>query len=184
MTMLILFVSAIVAVYAGEGSRVYNKRDRMHISLPVSLWETGFSHLGYPIFMWIAILALYKVSYFVLEIVSGVTRTIPSNIQILSLSGFFLIVNAAVLLARDLSKIFTKKSQQIVIHITGYLFFIGALLPFYIVTNFFGVFGEDTRLQSFMISLLESPSQTLFLGVALSFVSVIVFARRKNYVQS
>ena len=184
MTMLILFMSAIVAVYAGEASRIINKRDRMHVTLPVSLWETGFSHLIYPIFVWIVILILYKVSYFVLEFISGTKRAIPSSMQILTLSGLFLIVNATVLLSRDLSKIFTKKSQQIMIYMTGYMLFIGALLPFYIVSNFFGAFGENTRLQSFISSLYESPSRFLFLGVGLSLISMFVFMRRRSYVQS
>ena len=182
--MLILFMSAIVAVYAGEASRIINKRDRMHVTLPVSLWETGFSHLIYPIFVWIVILILYKVSYFVLEFISGTKRAIPSSMQILTLSGLFLIVNATVLLSRDLSKIFTKKSQQIMIYMTGYMLFIGALLPFYIVSNFFGAFGENTRLQSFISSLYESPSRFLFLGVGLSLISMFVFMRRRSYVQS
>ena len=184
MTMLILFMSAIVAVYAGEASRIINKRDRMHVTLPVSLWETGFSHLIYPIFVWIVILILYKVSYFVLEFISGTKRAIPSSMQILTLSGLFLIVNATVLLSRDLSKIFTKKSQQIMIYMTGYMLFIGALLPFYIVSNFFGAFGENTRLQSFISSLYESPSRFLFLGVGLFLISMFVFMRRRSYVQS
>jgi hypothetical protein len=184
MTMLILFISALTAVYAGEGSRIYNKRDRMHVSLPVSLWETGFSHLIYPIFVWITTLILYKVSYFVLAFISGTTRSKPSFLQILTLSGFFLIVNAAVLLSRDLSKIFTKKPLQIMIYMTGYLLFIGALLPFYIVTNFFGAFGENTRLQSYMSSLSESPSGFLLLGLGLSLISVFVFMRRRSFVQS
>jgi hypothetical protein len=184
MTMLILFISALVAVYAGEGSRIQNKRDRMHVVLPLSLRKTGFSHVIYPIIVWIAILILYIVSYFVLDFISGATRTIPSPIQILTLSGLFLIVNAAVLLSRDLSKIFTKRSQQILIYMTGYLLFIGALLPFYIITNFFGAFGENTRIQSFISALSESPSGFLLLGVALSLTSVFAFIRRKSYVQS
>jgi hypothetical protein len=64
------------------------------------------------------------------------------------------------------------------------LLFIGALLPFYIVTNFFGAFGENTRLQSFMSSLYESPSGFLLLGVGLSLTSLFVFMRRRSYVQS
>lgn len=184
MTMLILFISALVAVYAGEGSRIQNKRDRMHVVLPLSLRKTGFSHVIYPIIVWIAILILYIVSYFVLDFISGATRKIPSPIQILTLSGLFLIVNAAVLLSRDLSKIFTKRSQQILIYMIGYLLFIGALLPFYIITNFFGAFGENTRIQSFIIALSESPFGFLLLGVSFSLTSVFVFIRRKSYVQS
>ena len=184
MTMEILFISALAAVYAGEGSRIYNKKDRMHVSLPISLRKTGFSHLIYPIFVWIAILILYEVSYFVLEIVSGVSRTKPSLLHILTLSGLFLIVSAAVLLSRDLSKIYTKKSAQMMIYLIGYLFYMGALLPFFIITNFFGAFGENTRLQSQMSSLSESPSVFLLLGIVLSFASVFVFMRRRSYVQS
>jgi hypothetical protein len=184
MTMLILFVSTLVAVYAGEESRINNKRDRMHVTLPFSMWTIGFSHLIYPIFIWIAILILNNVVYFVLEFISGSTRSIPSSAQILTLSGLFLIVNATVLLSRDLSKIFTKKYQQIIIYMTWYLLFIGALLPFYVATNFFGAFGEKTRLQAFVNSLSESPTGFLLLGVGLSALSVFVFMRRNSYVQS
>jgi hypothetical protein len=184
MTMLILYVSALVAVYAGEGSRINNKRDRMHVALPLSLWKIGFSHLIYSLFVWLAFLILYRGSYFVLELISGATRTIPSPVQILTLSGLFLIVNAIVLLVRDLSRIFTNRSQQNLVYLVGYLLFIGALLPFYIVMNFFGAFGENTRLQSQMSSLSESPTGFLILGFGLSLISVFVFMRRRSYVQS
>lgn len=184
MMMLILFGSAIVAVYAGEQGRVNNKRDRMHVSLPVPMWKSGFSHLIYPICVWIAILILYKVSYFVLEFISGTTRTKPSFLQILTLSGLFLIVNATYFLSRDLSKTLTKTSQQIMIYMTWYLLVIAALLPFYILTNFLGVFGENTPLQSILSSLSESPPGFLLIGVCLSLVSLLVFMRRRSYVQS
>ncbi len=184
MTMLILFISALVAVYASEQGRIINKRDRMHVSLPVSLWKTGFSHLFYPILVWVAVLVLYEVSYFLLEFISGVTRIKLSFSQILTSSGLFFVVNATVLLTRDLSKIVTKKSQRIMIYMTGYFLFIAALLPFYIVTNFLGAFGENTRLQSFLSSMSESPTGFLLFGVCLSLMSLFVFVRRRSYVQS
>ncbi len=184
MTMLILFISALVAVYAGEQSRISNKRDRMHVTLPISVWETGFSHLIYPVCVWLVILLLDQISSIVLELLSGTARARPSFSQILTLSGLFLIVNAAVLLSRDLSRIFTKRSQQIIIYLIGYLLFLGALLPFYIVTNFFGAFGENTRLQSFISTLSETPAGFLLLGVGLSFLSSFVFLKRRSYVQS
>jgi hypothetical protein len=184
MTMLILFVFTLVAVYAGEGNRINSKRDLMHIKLPLSLWKTGLSHLIYPVFVWIAILILYWFCYFFLEFISGATRAKSSPPQILTLSGVFLIVNAIVLLSRDLSKIFTKRLQQTLIYLTAYFIFVGALLPFYIVTNFFGAFGENTRLQAFVSSLSESPTGFLLFGVAFSLTSVFVFMRRRSYVQS
>ncbi|MGD9346652.1 MAG: hypothetical protein PVH84_12360 [Candidatus Aminicenantes bacterium] len=184
LTMLIVFISSLVAVYAGEQGRILNKRDRMHVSLPVSLWKTGFSHLIYPASVWMAILLLYQVSSAFLEVFSGTTRLQPSFSQILTLSGLFLIVNAAILLSRDLSKIFTKKSQQIIIYMTGYLLFISALLPFYILTNFFGVFGENTRLQSFASSMSESPFGFLLVGFGFSALSLFVFIRRNSYAHS
>jgi hypothetical protein len=66
----------------------------------------------------------------------------------------------------------------------GYLLFIGALFPFYIVTNFFGAFGENTRLQFLMIALSESPAGFLLLGFGLSILSTLVFLKRRSYVQS
>lgn len=184
LTMLILLISALVAVYASEQHRINNKRDRLHVSLPLSLWATGFSHLIYPILIWTVILTLYQISYLFFEYISGTTRLKPSFLQILTLSGLFLIINAMALLSRDLSRMFTKKTLQIVIYMTWYLLFIGVLLPFYVLTNFLGIFGENTRLQSFLKSVFESPLGFLLLGVGLSVMSVFVFMRRKSYVRS
>lgn len=184
MTVLILFVSSLVAVYAGEQGRIIYKRDRMHVALPVSLWKTGFSHLFYPAFVWGTALVLYEVSYFVLEFISSTTRVKLSFSQILVSSGLFFMVNAFVLLTRDLGKIVTKKSHRVLIYMIGYFLFIAALLPFYILTNFLGAFGENTRLQSFLSALSESPTGFILLGVCLSITSLFVFVKRKSYIQS
>ncbi len=67
----------------------------------------------------------------------------------LSLNGLILIVNSCYLLARDLRIAFDKKYNR------SYVDFLGAhlslaLLPFYIMTNSFGAFGENTPLQIYL----------------------------------
>jgi hypothetical protein len=184
MTMLILIISALVAVYEGEQVWINKKRDRLHVSLPISSWRVGFFHVVYPIIVWVAILILYEISYLILQLLSGNTRTKPSFLQVLTSSGLFLIINATVLLSRDMRTGSIKKSLHLIIFIFWILIFIVSLLPFYIVSNFMGIFGENMRLQIVLTALSESPVAFLSLGAVLSSASLFVFVKRRSYAGS
>jgi F0F1-type ATP synthase membrane subunit a len=95
-----------------------------------------------------------------------------------------LIVNAAILLHRDLRMTFSSKAQRFLIFVFWFVVYIGALLPFYVITNFLGVFGEDTPAQNFLTRLLETPTAFMAAGLSLSALCLLVFMKRKSYAYS
>lgn len=184
MTLLMILILTLSAVYAGEKNRVIQKRDRLHVLLPTSLWNIGITHLLYPILLLLCIYFLLFLSALVVQPFIRDSLTMPSHMHILTLTGLVLIVNSVILLHRDLRMTFTKKHQRFFVFLFWFLVYFGALLPFYVVTNFFGLFGENTPAQRFLTRLLESPAGFLFMGIFLSVISVIVFVKRKSYVES
>jgi hypothetical protein len=182
--MLMVLVLSLSAAYAGEKNRTIQKRDRFHVMIPVSLWQLGMAHLLYPLFVLAAIYLLLLLSVIVSRPLVSYSLTVPSLSHMLTLTGFILIVNAVILLHRDLRMTFTKKPQRLLIFIFWFVLYVGALFPFYVVTNFFGLFGEDTPAQNFITRLLESPAGFIALGMALSVISLVVFIKRKSYVDS
>lgn len=62
MTLLIMLIFTLSAVYAEEKIRIMQKRDRLHALLPVSLWRIGISHLVYPVIILISIVLLFLFS--------------------------------------------------------------------------------------------------------------------------
>lgn len=184
MMLLMTLILTLSAVYAGEKNRLIQKRDRLHVLLPATLWHIGISHLFYPIIVLLCMYLLLFLSALVVQPFIEYSLTMPSHRHILTLTGLVLIVNAVILLFRDLRMTFTKKHQRFLIFIFWALVYFGALLPFYIVTNFFGLFGENTPAQKFLTRLLESPTGFLLSGIILSVLSVIVFMKRKSYVES
>jgi hypothetical protein len=184
MTLLMILILTLTAVYAGEKNRTIQKRDRLHVLLPATLWQIGITHLLYPI---IVLLCIYLVLFLSALAVQAFVRdslTMPSHLHILTLTGLVLIVNAVILLHRDLRMTFTKKYQRFFVFLFWFLVYFGALLPFYVITDFFGLFGENTPAQRFLTGLLESPAGFLLSGIFLSVVSLIVFMKRKSYVES
>ncbi len=184
MTLLMIMILSLSAVYAGEKKRVIQKRDHLHVLLPAKLWQIGITHLLYPIIVLLCIYLLLFLSALVVQPFVRDPLTLPSPLHILTLTGFVLIVNAVILLYRDLRMTLTKIHQRAFVFLLWVLVYIGALLPFYIITNFFGLFGENTPAQRFLAGLLESPAGFLLFGVFLSVVSLIVFMKRKSYVES
>jgi hypothetical protein len=172
------------AAYAGEKNRTIQKRDRLHVLLPVTLWHIGLSHFLYPILILLGIYLLLILSALVVQTFISHSLTMPSHLHLLTLTGLILIVNAVILLHRDLRMTFTKKHQRFFVFLFWFLVYFGALLPFYVITNFFGLFGENTPAQRFLTRLLESPSGFLLIGIFLSIISAIVFVKRKSYVES
>ncbi len=184
MTLLMILILTLSAVYAGEKNRTIQKRDRLHVLLPVTLWHIGLSHFLYPILILSGIYLLLILSALVVHIFISHSLTMPSSLHMLTLTGLILIVNAVILLHRDLRMTFTKKHQRFFVFLFWFLVYFGALLPFYVITNFFGLFGENTPAQRFLTRLLESPSGFLLIGIFLSIISAIVFVKRKSYVES
>jgi hypothetical protein len=184
MIMLMVLVLTLSAVYAGEKNRIVQKRDRLHTFLPVPLWHTGVSHLLYPVMILLCVYILLFLSVVCVRPFLGRPPTLPSPAHLLTLTGLVLIVNAVILLYRDLRMTFAGKPLRFFVFLFWFVVYIGALLPFYVITNFFGVFGEDTPAQHFLTRLLELPAGFLAAGVLLSALSLGVFVRRKSFADS
>jgi hypothetical protein len=184
MIMLMALVLSLSAVYAGEKNRTIQKRDRLHVLFPVSLWQIGVTHLFYPFIVLSFIYLLLFVSVLTARCFVNYPLTMPSLAHMLTLTGLVLIVNAVILLHRDLGMAFSRKPQRLLIFVFWFVVYIGALLPFYVITNFLGVFGENTRAQNFLARLLEMPTGFMAAGLLLSVLSLMVFVKRKSYVDS
>jgi hypothetical protein len=182
--MLMVLVLSLAAVYAGEKTRSIQKRDRLHVLFPVSLWKIGMTHLFYPVIVLLIMYFLLFVSVLVARPLINYSLPMPSSAHMLTLTGLVLIVNAVILLHRDLRMIFSRKPQRFLIFVFWFVVYIGALLPFYVVTNFLGVFGENTPAQNFLTGLLESSTGFMAGGLLLSALSLVVFVKRKSYVDS
>ena len=184
MIMLMVLVLSLAAVYAGEKNRTIQKRDRLHVSFPVPLWQIGMTHILYPVFVLSIMYVLLFLSVLVARPLVNYVLNMPSFAHLLSLTGLVLIVNAAILLHRDLRMTFPSKPQRFLIFVFWFVVYIGALLPFYVITNFLGVFGENTPAQNFLTQLMESPAWFLAAGLLLSVLSFVTFIFRKSYTDS
>lgn len=184
MIMLMVMVLTLSAVYSGEKIRIVQKRDRLHALLPVPMWHVAVSHLLSPVLILLCVYILLFLTALCVRPFIGRPPAVPSPAQMLTLTGLVLIVNAVILLHRDLRMTFGGKPLRFFIFLFWFVVYVGALVPFYVVTNFFGVFGEDTPAQHFLVRLLELPAGFLAAGVLLSALSLGVFIRRKSYAGS
>jgi hypothetical protein len=180
--LLFLFLMPLVATYGGEKWRSEQKRDRLQVLLPVSAIRIGLSHLLLPLSLFVFMLGLYVVLIPVSQFIRANQVNYPTILQLLAVAGLILIVNGAGLLYRDLRVVTTKKYQRFLLNLFWFAIYIGALLPFYIVMNFLGWFGENTSLQQAIAGLGTRPHVLLLPGIGLSLLSLYVFTRRKSYV--
>jgi hypothetical protein len=184
MIMLIVLVMSLSAVYAGEKNRTVQKKDRLHVLFPVSLWRIGITHLLYPLIVLSVIYCLLFLSVLAARLFVNYVLVMPSLVHMLTLAGFVLIVNAVALLQRDLRMTSARNPQRIFVLVLRLVVYIGVLLPFYVITNFMGVFGEDTPVQNFFTRLLDSPAGFMAAGLLLSVLSLVVFVNRRSYADS
>lgn len=183
LTMMMMLVATLMIGYTCEKKRIAQKRGRLYSSLPISTKQIGFFHLIYPFFAWLSIGVLYFLSYIIIKNLNSNILTIPSWLQMLTLNGMILIVNACYLLTRDLRIAFNKKYHRIFMSVFWVLIYLVALLPFYIMTNSFGAFGENTPLQIYLNEMSRSPIGINILGLILSGFSFYVFLHRKSYLE-
>jgi len=184
MVMLIVLVLTLTAVHAGEKYRISQERDRLHASLPVSLWQTGMTHLLYPALVLSAIIFLLFLSVLIVRPYVDYALTMPPLAHLLTLTGLVLAVNGVLLLQRDLRMRLTSKPLRFVAFLFWFLVYVAALLPFYVITNFMGVFGENTPAQHFLIRLLESPGGFMAAGLILLVLSLVSFVTRRSFADS
>jgi hypothetical protein len=182
--LLFMFLMPLAAAYGGEKWRSEQKRDRLEVLLPVSVVRIGLSHVIWPLCLFVIMVGLYCVVIFIVPFLARDVVYGPGVLQLLTVSGLILIVSASGLLYRELKVACIKNYQRFFLQLFWWFIYIGALLPFYIVMNFAGWFGENTPLQNAIASLGTRPHILLLPGVGLSLLSLYMFARRKSYVES
>lgn len=183
MAMMIMVVATLLTSYVCEKKRIAQRRSRLYGLLPISIKQIGYFYFSYPFLAWLGIGILYFSVYFIIQHLSSKTLIAPSLRQMLTLNGMILIVNACYLLTRDLRIAFDKKYHKMFMSIFWVLIYLVALLPFYIMTNSFGIFGENTSLQSYLSEMSRSPIGINVVGLVLSGFSWIVFLKRKSYLE-
>jgi len=182
--LLFMFLMPLAAAYGGEKWRSATKRDRLQVLLPVSLFRIGLSHLLLPLCLFVFMFCLYLPVIFIVQSLVLNSMKGPSALQILAVTGLLLIVSASGLLYRDLKVSAIKVHQRVLLHLFWWVIYIGSLLPFYIVMNFLGWFGENTPLQRVIAGLGIRPHLLILPGIGLSMLSLYVFTRRKSYAES
>ena len=184
LTMLVMLVAVIMVVYAGEGNRVKQKRDRLHASLSVPLNRIGLLHQLLPLLIWLGILGVYFCAYFLSQSLSSTQLTKPSIMQLITLNGLLLTVNGAFLVNRDFRLVVERRAAKAAIYIFWFCIYIAVLSPFFIVMNFGGLFGENTALQRSLNSMISSPYMVNVLGVMISIFSYQSFVKRNSFIET
>jgi hypothetical protein len=159
------------------------KRDVMYLTLPINLRNIGILHLLIPVISWLCLVSILYISSQFFQPFSKVNLTIPSTLHLLTLNGLILYIIGGYLLTQDLKAIFVKQSKKTLVFIVWLISYFVVLLPFFIVTNFAGLFGENTSLQLFILKMFVSPIWINLLGLLLSGISYSIFIKRKSYIQ-
>ena len=106
---------------------------------------------------------------------------VPSVPQLLTMNGIILMLNGFIFLTRSINRSGAKK--QLLIRLLWAVALISTLLPFYVVTNTFGIFGENTPAQQNLTRWLQSPLSVNALGVCLYCFEYFIFLKRKSFLE-
>lgn len=184
MTLLIMLMATFVATYSGEIPRIEQKRDRLHSQLPVSISQIGMAHLFFPVCIWFSIYALFHLTRLSTQLFYATPLSRPDFVQILMLNGMILFVNALFFLNRDFKAVTSNPVLKILTTVLFSVSMIGCILLFYIVTNTFNVFGENTWLQQRLHQALMAPVWSNGLGLTFTILSLLIFNKRKSFINS
>ena len=183
--LLIILIASLFVHFATEGKRSKEQRNRLHGFLPIQSIKVYATRLLLPIFTWISVGVLLILTHGIVQPFSNGSLAMPSGKQLFSVNGLILIVSAAYLINIDMKTAFSRGLFKILAFIIWAIFYIAALIPFFILTDFAGTFGQHTPLQRALFRFLSSTSGSLFLtflGLVLVSIGLSVFTRRKTYV--
>ena len=180
LTMLIMIVALVMFVLVNQAKCTSQKRSLFLVSLPIPINVIGLLDLVYPYVIWLGLLILYLITGQIIQTISALTKLI-SPMHMLTVNGIILFLNAAYFFLRHLKSFRSMKQLQPLISVSWFIIYILALVPFYIMTNFFGIFGEGTHLQTVLNEWYQSPIIISFLGIVLSILSYVLFIKRKSY---
>ena len=183
--MLILLIGSLSVHFTSEGKRSKEQRNRFHGILPIQHINVYATRLLLPILTWINVAVFLLLTHGILQFFSPVSLALPSAKQLFSINGLILIVSAAYLINIDMKTAFSHGLFKVLAFIIWLIFYVAALTPFFILTDFVGIFGQHTPLQRALFSFLSSTSGSLsltLLGLILVSIGLFVFTRRKYFV--
>ena len=161
------------------------KRNRHNMLLPLKSWQIGLPRLSYCIIIWAIFLVLYW---------SASATARPYRIAIIiwdtiSLSGLILIANALMFIFVDLNYLGIKKIQKILLAFFAPFVLLSGFIVFFI----FGVSEQSWNIFKIMLPYKADFSSfsatpigaiiSLLIGIAATYLSVVVFNRRRTYLQ-
>jgi hypothetical protein len=161
------------------------KRDRFHHTLSLNTWELGISRVLQIILFWLSLLSLILFAF--------VMRPSIFELKILwdllSLTGFVLVMNAAPFIYRDLSYCFHAKSKKIMLVILYALM----IMAGYFLFMLFIVSAESISISNDLVLVKKNFSNFIntfrgavffnLCGIILTGISLYVFSKRKTYTE-
>lgn len=183
MTALIFLVAVLTSGYVHIASIVRGKRMRLFLNLPVRTKSIGELRVLYPIIIWLGLLAFTAL---LRELFSLFTHAlfIPSVANVIYVNGLILINYSLYLIYVDGLHIYRNRGFAFAGGFLWFFIFIAALMPFYILVNFAGAFGQNTSLQAHLRHYMNSMSVAASLnviGYALYRFSYYLFQKRKTF---
>jgi hypothetical protein len=161
------------------------KRSRHNMLLPLKSWQIGLPRLLFAILIWITCLLLYW---------SATLTARPYRIDIIiwdtiSFTGLVLIANAYAHIFVDLNYLGINQIQKILLMLLYPFLLLCGFIAFFI----FGVSEQSWQLTKFLMPYKADFSSfsatvvgamiSLLIGIAATYVSMLVFNRRRTYLQ-
>lgn len=161
------------------------KRDRLHHMLALKIWQLGISRMLQIITLWFSFLFLVLFAFMLRPSILD----LKILWDLLSLTGFVLILNAAPFIYRDLTYCFQKKSAKVVLVIVYVLM----ILAGYFLFMLFVVSARSISLSSDLVLVKKNFSSFIntfrgalifnFIGIIFTGVSLFIFSKRKTYTE-
>lgn len=183
--MLIILVTTFIVFYTVEGYYSKEKRHRLAGVLPTPIIYIYLGRLLLPVFLLIIIVACLCILHTVVSFFLSNALSIPSTRQLLTLNGLVLIVGSLFLLNNETKSVSSGKYTRLLTFIGWILIYLFVLFPFYIITDFFGLFGQQTPLQGHIFGFLSSLTGGITLnlsGSVLLIISISIFLHRRSFV--
>jgi hypothetical protein len=159
------------------------KRDRFHFLVPLNIWKIAVSRLLQIIIFWLSVLSLVLFAF--------VLRPAVFDLKILwdllSMTGFVFVLNAAPFIYRDLSFCFHSKSKKVVLVIAYALMILAGYLLFMLFVVSVGSISLSNDLVlvkkgfSSFINTFRGALFFILFGIVSTVISLFVFSKRKTY---
>lgn len=161
------------------------KRDRFHHILALSPWKLGISRELLIIIFWISVLFLVSFAFVLRPAIFDLKKLW----DLLSLTGFVLIMNAAPFLYLDLNFCFQARSKKVALVIIATLMIIALyflLMLFIISTGAFSISDSLLSIRNEFSNFIHSGMGALCFNLCAMLItglSVLVFSKRRTFTE-